>query len=187
MNTNEKILTAKIRAGDTGAFKELFYMYSIRLCNWAYKITKDEHAAEDIVQEFFIRYWEKRQQLEFNPSFISYAYRAVYNASLNYLRDNEKYVYGYEITLSGLREEEANSEEAQELHNLLMKAIDELPDRCKKIFVMVTLEKKKYVEVADQFGISVNTVKVQVSKAYRILREKIGFLGLLMAFISSNP
>lgn len=186
MNTNDKHLTAKIRAGDTNAFKELFYLHSGQLCNWAYKITKNKHAAEDIVQEFFIRYWERKETLEFNPSFLSFAYRSVYNASLNYLRDNEKYVYGYEITLSGLTEKESNSEEAQELQRLLMKAIDELPNRCKEIFVMVTLEKKKYVEVADQFGISVNTVKVQVSKAYRILREKIGFITIVMAIIMNQ-
>ncbi|MDR3142515.1 MAG: RNA polymerase sigma-70 factor [Tannerellaceae bacterium] len=172
MNTNEKLLTAKIRAGDTNAFKELVYLYSSRLCNWAYKITKNKYAAEDIVQDLFIQYWEKREKLEFNPSFLSYAYKSVYNASLNYLRNNRKYIYGYNIILSGLSEEETNSEESQELQRLLLKAIDKLPERCKKIFVMVTLEKKKYVEVASLLGISVNTVKVQVSKAYRVLRGK---------------
>jgi RNA polymerase sigma-70 factor (ECF subfamily) len=184
MNTNEKLLIAKIKVGNTDAFKELFYLHSARLCNWAYKITKDKCAAEDIVQDFFIQYWERRETLEFNPSFRSYAYRSVYNASLNYLRDNEKYIYGYEIALSGLSEEESNSEEVKELQNLLLKAIDELPERCKQIFVLVTLEKKKYTEVANQLGISVNTVKVQVSKAYRILREKIGFITLIMAIIN---
>jgi RNA polymerase sigma-70 factor (ECF subfamily) len=172
MDTNEKDLTAKIKAGDIHAFKMLFYLYSARLCNWAYKITQDKYAAEDIVQNFFIQYWMKREILEFFPSFLSYAYRSIYNSSLNYLRNNKKYVYGYEVVLSGLAGEEANSEDTKELYRLLLKAIDKLPERCKKIFIMVALEKKKYIEVADQLGLSVNTVKVQVSKAYRILREE---------------
>ncbi len=173
MAYNENNLILEIKNGDADAFKRLFYMYSSRLCYWSYKITGNKEAAEDIVQDFFIQYWERKDNLNFSPSFLSYAYRSIYNASLNYLRDNEKYIYGYEITLSGLTEEESHSEEVEELQKHLLKAIEELPERCRKIFVMATLERKKYTEVANKFGISVNTVKVQVSKAYRILREKI--------------
>ncbi len=173
MACTESDLILEIRNGNSEAFKQLFYMYSSRLCYWSYKITGNKEASEDIVQDFFIQYWERKDTLFFSPTFLSYAYRSIYNASLNYLRDNEKYVYGYEITLSGLTEEESHSDEAEELQQHLLKAIEELPERCRKIFVMATLERKKYTEVASKFGISVNTVKVQVSKAYRILREKI--------------
>lgn len=172
MTYDEKNLILEIRNGNPIAFKYLFYMYSSRLCYWSYKITGNKEAAEDIVQDFFIQYWERKESLHFSPSFSSYAYRSIHNASLNYLRDNEKYIYGYEITLSGLTEEESLSDEAEELQKHLLKAIEELPERCRKIFVMATLERKKYTEVATKFGISVNTVKVQISKAYRILREK---------------
>ena len=82
-------------------------------------------------------------------------------------------MHDYEITID-LIDDNVREEDIEELKRLLLKAIDGLPERCKKIFVMTTLEKKKYVEVADLLGISVNTVKVQVSKAYRILKEKIG-------------
>ncbi|MDR1368795.1 MAG: RNA polymerase sigma-70 factor [Dysgonamonadaceae bacterium] len=173
MAIEEKNLILEIQNGDSHAFKRLFYMYSSRLCLWSYKITGNKEAAEDIVQDFFIHYWERKETLNFSPSFSSYAYRSIYNASLNYLRDNEKYIYGYEITLSGLTEEESRREEVEELQKHLLKAIEELPERCREIFVMATLERKKYTEVASKFGISVNTVKVQVSKAYRILRKKI--------------
>lgn len=175
MNSTELLLLKKIRMGNEEAFKKLFYKYSDRFYLWAYKVTQNSSAAEDIVQDFFVRYWEMREKLFFHPSFAAYAYRAIYNASLNYLRDNERFVYGYEITIN-LRDTDtdAEDEDLPELKRLLLKAIDELPDRCKKIFVMATIEKKKYTEVADLLGISVNTVKVQVSKAYRILKEKIG-------------
>lgn len=173
MSNTEYILLEQVRKGNEKAFRKLFYLYSDRFFLWAYKITQNSQTAEDIVQDFFVRYWEKRETLFFSPSFAAYAYRAIYNASLNYLRDNERFVYGYEITID-LIDTDVEDEDLQELKRLLLKAIDELPDRCKKIFVMATLEKKKYTEVADLLGISVNTVKVQVSKAYRILKEKIG-------------
>ena len=172
MNSVEQTLLEEIRMGNEEAFKKLFYLYSDRFFLWAYKITQNISVAEDIVQDFFIRYWEKRTTLFFQPSFAAYAYRSIYNASLNYLRDNERFVYGDETTVNladtGFDDDD---EESQDLRQLL-KAIDELPDRCKKIFIMVALEKKKHKEVADIMGISVNTVKVQVSKAYHILKKK---------------
>lgn len=186
MNVGDKSLISRIRLGDTEAFKELFYLYSGRLCSWAYKITNDRHIAEDIVQDFFIKYWEKKEILEFNPSFLSYAYRAVYNSSLNYVRDNEKYIYGYELTLLNISEKEFAKDEDQELQKVLMKAVDELPDKCKRIFIESTFKKRKYAEIAEEYGISVNTVKVQVSKAYRLLREKIDPATLLFIILFSN-
>ena len=173
MKNEENKLIKKLKTGDEEAFKKIFYRYSDRLFVWAYKITGNSLASADIVQDFFIRCWEKRDILHDKCSFKAYAYKSVYNASLNYLRDNKRFVYGYEITID-LIDDDVHDEDIEELKRLLLKAIDELPDRCKKIFVMTTLEKKKYVEVADLLGISVNTVKVQVSKAYRILKEKIG-------------
>lgn len=173
MNSSESLLLEQIRQSNEKAFRKLFYLYGDRLYLWASKITQNSQAAEDIVQDFFVRYWEKRETLFFHPSFSAYAYRSIYNASLNYLRDNERFIYGYEITID-LIDPDVEDEDLLELKRLLLKAIDELPERCKKIFVMATLEKKKYTEVADMLGISVNTVKVQVSKAYRILKEKIG-------------
>ncbi|MDR2816324.1 MAG: RNA polymerase sigma-70 factor [Proteiniphilum sp.] len=173
MKHGENRFIKKLKAGDEGVFERIFYLYSDRLFTWAYKITDDSPASADIVQDFFIRCWEKRDILPDNCSFKAYAYKSIYNASLNYIRDNKRFVHGYDITID-LIDDNVNDEDVEELKRLLLKAIDELPDRCKKIFVMTTLEKKKYVEVADLLGISVNTVKVQVSKAYRILKEKIG-------------
>jgi len=173
MKNEENRFIKKIKAGDEEAFKRIFYLYSDRLFVWAYKITGDSLVSADIIQDFFIRCWEKRDILPYNCSFKAYAYKSIYNASLNYLRDNKRFVHGYEITID-LIDDDVRDEDLEELKRLLLKAIDELPDRCKKIFVMTTLEKKRYAEVADLLGISVNTVKVQVSKAYRILKEKIG-------------
>ena len=173
MNSTDNLLIEQIRQGSEKAFKELFQLYIDRLYLWAYRITNNSDVAEDIVQDFFIRYWEKRKELLFNPSFSAYAYKSVYNASLNYLRDNERYVYGYEITID-LDDADVEDEDLEELKRLLSKAIGELPERCRKIFVMATIEKKKYTEIADMLGVSVNTVKVQVSKAYRIIKGKIG-------------
>ncbi len=171
----EADLLLRIKAGDQKAFKALFYLHNTRFCLWAYKITGNKQAAEDIVQDFFIRFWNKRESLFFSPSFLSYAYRSIYNASLNYLRDNEKYVYDLPDAHIPLKVD-TDEEDQNELEAELMASIEQLPERCREIFVMVALEKKTHDEVARHFGISINTVKVQVSKAYRTLRQKFNTL-----------
>jgi len=173
MKNQEIRFIKKLKAGEEKVFEKIFYLYSDKLFLWAYKITGDSLASQDIVQDFFVRCWEKRSILPDGCCFKAYAYKSIYNASLNHIRDNKRFVHGYEITID-LIDNNVPDEDLEELKRLLLKAVDELPDRCKKIFVMTTMEKKKYTEVADLLGISVNTVKVQVSKAYRILREKIG-------------
>ncbi len=173
MKSEENRYVKQLKAGDEKAFKRLFYLYSERLFVWAYKITEDSLASKDIVQDFFIRCWEKREILPRNCSFKTCAYKSVYNASLNHLRDNRRFVHGYEATID-LIDGDVREEDVEELKRLLLKSIDELPGRCKKIFVMTTLERKKYTEVADLLGISVNTVKVQVSKSIPDIKEKIG-------------
>ena len=173
METVELQLLKQIKAGDEKAFRKLFYMYSDQLFIWAKQILQNREAAEDIVQDFFVGFWEKREILTVKTSFSAYAYKSIYNASNKYLRDNERFVYGYDVVVD-LIDDDVEEEDVNELLQLLQKAIDELPERCRKIFVMVTIERKKYAEVANLLDISVNTVKVQVSKAFRIIKGKIG-------------
>lgn len=62
-------------------------------------------------------------------------------------------------------------------------AIDTLPDRCREIFVAICMDGNSYAEVADRYGLSVNTIKVQMSKAYRILRDKLSEERLIILFL----
>lgn len=158
--------------GDEKAFREIFYAYVDRLCAWADKITGNHTVAEDIVQSFFVRLWENRQSVSFmNASaFRAYAFKAVYNASLNCMRDNGRLVQEHD-TLSDMAAEETEADMLEEKISLLEDAFNRLPERCRQIFLMAKIEGKSYSEIAEELGLSENTVKVQVSKAYHILRK----------------
>lgn len=174
MNNTDNNLFEQIRNNNEDAFHKVFNIYCDRLFVFAKMMTADPAVAKDIVQEFFIRYWEKRHYLEFNAlSFKTYAFRAVFNASMNHIRDTKKVVGEYEINLDLVDVNDADAETLGELTAILNKAIDQLPQRCKDIFVAAKIQKKSYSEIANQYGISENTVKVQVSKAYRLLRKKV--------------
>lgn len=166
----------RIRKDDTEAFRKIFLAHSDKFYLLAFKIVGDSYAAEDIVQSFFVRLWEKRKALTFSDeaTFFAYSYRAIYNASLNWIRDHERYSsYQYNLFVD-IVETEDKYDVKEELIRLLEKAIEELPMRCKQIFKMARIERKSYSEIADELSISENTVKTQVSKAYHILRKKVG-------------
>lgn len=144
----------------------------------AYKVVNDKDIAEDITQEVFIKLWHKKDSFTFNKSLKPYLLQAVKNSSLNYIRDNQ-------ITeeLEGLHlvTEEEYDHEKDELIVKLLEKIKSLPAQCQNVFRLVCLKDLSYQQAADQLGISKNTVKTQMGKAYRILREKMD-IGLLHLF-----
>lgn len=176
MINSDSILTSKVRAGDAHAFKDLFYLHSAKLCKWSWSITSDKQAAEDIVQEFFITYWERKDTLFFNPSFLSYAYRSIYNSSLNYIRDNDKYLLELNDSLGYSEEQTSFDAEVKSNETKVLELINTLPPRCKQILIMAKLEERTYAEIAEELSISTNTVKAQISKAYTILRDHLALL-----------
>lgn len=164
-------LLDKMLAGNEKAFKEVFMRFSDRFFLWTSKCTGDKDVAKDFVQEFFVNIWENRSKLSFTPSsFPAYAFKSLYNKSIDYLRAKSKVASPFEIQLDV--DDNVDPYLLEELHNRLESAIEDLPDRCKEIFKMAKIQKKSYAEIASEFGISENTVKVQVSKAYHILRRK---------------
>lgn len=159
---------------DPAAFERFFKSTAAALCVYALRIVKDRQAAEDIVQDFFSRLWQKRGQLHIQAPPQRYAYRAVHNACLNYLRDNPV------VSDNTLPENIPVDEEAIERELRLQQRVQQLervvaglPQQCRTVFEKVCLEQKKYKAVAEELGISVFTVRNQVAKAYEILRNNI--------------
>jgi RNA polymerase sigma-70 factor (ECF subfamily) len=145
--------------------------------------------AEEIVQEVFIKLWERREELEFNSSVKSYLFRAVHNTSLNYLRHlkvREEHRQYAEERHQLLSMEYSDGLEEKELENRIWDAIGRLPEQCARIFQMSRFEGLKYREIADKLGISPKTVEVQMGKALRRLREDLkDYLPTLLGGLST--
>ena len=124
----------------------------------------------------FANLWEKRDTIKQDRSPKSYLGTAVRNRCLNHLRDNKKYSAGM-LEIEGLGETHAYNEQdhliEDELKEKIEEAINSLPERCRKIFLMSRMENKKYQEIADDLKISVKTVEVQMSKALKTMRDKL--------------
>lgn len=154
---------------------------------------KDLDIAREVVQDVFANLWEKRDTIEHDKSPKSYLGTAVRNRCLNYLRDNRKFDAGM-LEIEGLGEEHSYDEQDSLVENELKTKIDEavnsLPEKCREIFICNRMENKKYQEIADEMKLSVKTVEAQMSKALKIMREKlaeyINILLLIIAFVSGS-
>lgn len=170
--TQIHLLVQRLIAKDQSAFELVFKEYYQALCQYAAGYLNDMEASQGIVQEVFVRFWEKCADLDPDSSIKSYLYRAVHNACLNHLkhlkvRDNYR-----QYVMDRMEEAEEPIEESVEnIENKIHEAIDKLPPQCARIFRLSRLEGLKYREIAEHMGLSIKTVEVQMGKALKLLRE----------------
>ena len=174
----------RIKNGDEKAFDYLFDTYYKGLSVFANKYVKNVEVAEDIVQELFIKVWNKREQLDVNTSLKSYLFQSVYNSCLNHLkhlkiRDNYKKYISYNNT----NELQHDTLVEEEFKSRIYNSIESLPEKCKIIFKLSRFEGLKYKEIAEKRNISIKTVKGQIGKALKTLRHDLqDYLPLLLIF-----
>ena len=150
--------------------ENLFRYHYRPLCIFALHYLKDIDVSEDVVQEAFGVLWEKLSAGEKVVNQKGYLYSVVKNRSLDILRKGG--LTGEAISLDGSVDdiEEPTVEDA-EVEARLWTAIDTLPEKCREIFLMSKRDGLKQEEIAQELGISLQTVKNQVSKALKILKD----------------
>jgi RNA polymerase sigma-70 factor (ECF subfamily) len=167
-------------------YEELFRTYFPGLCYFAQKYISDLDSSKEIVHKVFVSIWEKRESFDFDKSAKSYLFTAVYNRCMNHVRDQKKFVSDEVLELHNNDQNIVNTDhlEASELECRIWKIINNLPERCKEIFVLNRFEGKKYGEIAEELDISLKTVETQMSKALKILRDNLkDYLKILIIFI----
>lgn len=180
MSDKEKI--SKLHHPDK--FEAIFKEYFKALSFYSLKIVKDMDSAKEIVHSVFISLWEKRKELDYDSHLKSYLYTSVHNRSLNFIRDRAKFYKGDFSDIEIISENLEKDIFTAELESEITDAIASLPPRCSEIFKLSRYEGKKYKEIASDLGISVKTVEIQMSKALKILREKLkDYLPALLLWI----
>lgn len=171
---DELILFEKMQRGDTSALEYFFREYTDVLYYRALGFVKDNLAAEDIVQEVFIRFWQLRKNLKITDSVPGYLCKAVDHRCHNYL-EHLKVKHRYEESQKWEEVMEEVSEDEEELNIMrerLKMFVDSLPEKCREIFILACIEGLKYKQVAEKLDVSVNTVKTQLKSAYSKLRAE---------------
>jgi len=155
-------------------FEAVFATLYGPLCQYALTYIKKPEICEDIVQEVFARVWEKRKDLLLSDSIRFYLFTAVRNNCISHLRKEKT---AGDVGLNGLETEHYPVVLPMEglgpgdQHRLLAEAINELPGKCREIFVLSRLSNMKYKEIADALGISIKTVENQLGKALKMMRR----------------
>lgn len=155
-------------------FEALFKEYFIGLTAFGKKYVKDTDAAKEIVHDVFVNLWKKRETIDPEKSLKSYLFTSVYNRSLNFIRDKKKFNTSMEveeIENVHFTTEDNQKMEAAELEQKIHAILEELPIKCKTVFMLSRFEGKKYKEIAEELKISPKTVEVHMSKALRALRS----------------
>lgn len=184
MKLNSSIPVSPHQPYDDQAFEQLFKSHFKALHSYALAILKDEDTAEEIVQQMFLKFWEKRELLNIQSSVKAYLYKCVYHDSLNFLKHEKiktKYQDFASYTMNDHQEPASSKVEMTELEYRIAQALNELPEQCRTIFQLSRFEELKYREIAEQLGLSVKTIENQMGKALKIMRLKLAdFLSLIL-------
>lgn len=186
----EQLLLQQIRSGDEMAFEKLFHQFYERLARYAWTILEDTDAAEEIVQDIFVKFWENRSDIEIHTALRPYLFKAVHNRCLNVIshlnvrRDYQKEQTFAEPTMHWPVTDQLNE---KELRNRIFQAMEKLPPECRKVFRLSRFEELSYREISEFLNISVKTVENQMGKALRIMRSELSdYLFLMLLFMSNN-
>ena len=161
----------KLPKAEPDTMERLFKEHHAILCLVSFGVLNDRDAAKDIVQDFFVSYWQKKETLVLTVSFKAYAIGAVKNLSLLSLKRNareSKLLHTINLPYKvepNVLDEEGKGKKLQSLLN-------KLPERRRHIFMSFVVHGQSYSEIAESNGISINTVKTQMKRAYAFLRAE---------------
>ncbi|WP_417355432.1 RNA polymerase sigma factor [Flavobacterium sp.] len=172
---NEQGIIQRIRKGDNKAYQLVFYRYYEPLCHYALNFTPDKDQVKDIVQEVFLKLWNKKESLYLSGSLKAYLYRMTYNQFVTTFRKEKRYQEELDLfKMEALQPLLQENEETWQLKlNRVKEALDSLPERCREIFILNKRDGLKHKEIAEKLGISPKTVENQIGKASKALKKKL--------------
>jgi RNA polymerase sigma-70 factor (ECF subfamily) len=172
---NEGGLIRDLASGDRTAIERIFHLYYETIVQIVLRIVADTHLAQDLAQDVFVGIWQNRERITINTSIKAYLHRAALNRAFNYLRDNRlKWDLEEKLEMQAFQGTIISEHlEMQDMQSQVEKIIDELPEKCRLVFVLSRFEEMSHKEIAHQLGISTKTVENHISKALTILRNKL--------------
>lgn len=181
-----------LKDGDVKAFDELFHKYSQKLFNFSVKYLKSAEEAEELVQEVFLYIWEKREGLKPDQSFNAYLFTIAHNIIRKYFNKKTRDNAFKDDLIYELLKQENNLDELIDYKFLLEKVelvIESLPPRRKEIFVRRRYSGMPVKQIAEELGISANTVENQLAAAQKqildeLQKKKLAGLLFFMLFIN---
>ncbi len=170
-----------LKSGDQKSLEKMFKAYHRYLYVIAFQYVSDENRSRDIIQDIFYDLWNRRSHLNIKGSLKSYLRQAVINRALATIRKDKNMSFMEHNTLP--ENNNSNSVEVdyeqKELEEVVKKAVDTLPERCKEIFYLSRFEGLSHKEIAARLEISTKTIENQMTKALKSIRLALKDYGIL--------
>lgn len=177
-----------VRAGDERAFRALFDALHDPLLRFAFSLVRESAAAEDLVQEAFVRLWDLRERVDAAHSMRAYLFRTVRNLAFNHRRNERTHerllgeaAQGGDTRLLGQTLGPEETLAGRELEARLMESLQALPPRQREALLLSRVEGLSHAEVAEAMECSPRTVNNHLVAALATLKRKVAHLGALVA------
>ena len=180
----ENLIFKGITESDEHAFRIFFDKYYQRFVSFSADITGSIDDAEEIVAESMCSIWEKRKDFQSFKAIKTYAYSTLKNKAINVIKhkkaierheDYVKHTYDSKYFNNKLIEEE--------VHGMLHKAIESLPVECRRVFILNEIEGLTLSDIAEDLGLSINTIKTHKLRATKFLRERLKNILIFLPFL----
>jgi len=174
--SEELFILKRMADGDHHALRFFFDKYYDELCNYVNLYLRDRSVSEDIVQDIFIYFWEKRETIRMDSSVKYYLLRAARNKFLNHIRDEKSHQIIQNAVWSKSDKfinPNYNLLDINEIEKIIKSSIDNLPPRCREVYLLHKNEDFSYKEIASKMDISEKTVENQMTIAIKKLKEQL--------------
>ena len=172
-NHSEQLLVSELKNGNEKAFRQLFDLYYQDIYGYSISLLKSKEAAEENVQDVFMKVWLNRDNLNLEQSFKAYIFTIARNQAFNTLNKaaNDQ-LLKEEIFYESQKSHDYGDYSIREADckKLRKQAMKQLPPKRKQIFKMSRKKGMSYEEISQELGISINTVRNQMSKALESMR-----------------
>src|SRR6185312_80999 len=151
-----------LNMGDPSTFDGLFRAYFASLCHFTADFLESDVDAKDVVEDLFVKLWQRKQCFENTQHAQAYLYRCVRNACLNYLKHGRRVSLKHEILIADtgeIEEDYLTQMIRSEVFGEIYRAIENLPSQCSKVITMSYIDGNSNAEIADMLNLSLQTVK----------------------------
>ena len=184
----------KISSQHTGQFEEIYLTHYARMKRFAAEYLLCEEDAENIVQDVFMELWEQQFVLMSHTNLFAYLFTATKNRCLDFLRHKtivrrtaemlmDEQNLQLKMKLQSLEAFDEKIFSEPNIESIVQNAIETLPEKCRKIFVMSKLEGKKQKTIAAELNLSIHTVESQMAIAHKKMKEALQDYIPLLVFL----
>ena len=161
--------------GEEKAYTFLLNKFHRKLHVYALTLVNDHSMAQDIVQNVFLKTWNSRNKLNPEFSIQSFLYKSVYNEFINSYQQNKAMMLLQQKYVESLHQvvETTDENSIERMVAVINNEIKNLPPKCQQVFILSKKEGLTNIEIAEHLDVSIKTVEAQISKAFKILKEKL--------------